>query len=357
MTDVHQVLVGAGTADAITTEAIALREELRRNGRSEIFALHRDPDVPGVFPLDAYPGVRASSPATLLFHVSIGEPAMAQFLAGNSDPMILRYHNITPSEFFEPYDPGFAGLLRRGRDELAGLRHRSRRAIAVSEFNAAELRGLGFPDVTVSPLLMDLDGLLATAPAPSDHYPLPAPGEGAMILFVGRLAPNKNQHLLMQAFHVLKTYLDHDAHLFLVGGRPTLGYQGALDRYARELALPQAAYTDMVSQAELSAIYRRADVFVTLSAHEGFCAPLVEAMAFGVPVVAWGSSAIPETARGAALLLDEPGPELVAEAVHAVLASADLRSALAQRGRARATELRVELTAPRLAGQVLEVAS
>lgn len=355
MTDVHQLLVAAGAGDAITNEALALRRELRRHGRSEIFAIHRDPQLPGILPLEAHAATPGAANAPLLFHVSIGEPAMAAFIESNRAPLVLRYHNITPPEFFEPYDPAFAGLLRRGRDELAGLRARSRGAIAVSEFNATELRDLGFPEVRVAPLVMNLDGLLGAGPSAADQK-LPAPDEGPVVMFVGRVAPNKNQHLLMQMFHVLKTYLVHDAFLFLVGGRAVPGYEAALERYARELSLPRLVNTETVAESELAALYRRADVFVTLSAHEGFCAPLVEAMAFGVPVVAWGSSAIPETAAGAALLLDGPAPELAAEAVRAVLTDGDLRARLVERGRARAAQLAPALTTPGLARQVMEVA-
>ena len=60
-----------------------------------------------------------------------------------------------------------------------------------------------------------------------------------------------------------------------------------------------------VSGAELEAYFRAADVFVLASDHEGFCVPLAEAMGHGVPIVAYGVTAVPETVGGAGLVLDD----------------------------------------------------
>ncbi len=82
-----------------------------------------------------------------------------------------------------------------------------------------------------------------------------------------------------------------------------------------------------MSEEELARHYAEADLFLCLSDHEGFCVPLIEAMWAGLPIVAYASSAVPETAGEAALLLDEKPPSLVAEAV----AEALRNSALADR--------------------------
>jgi glycosyltransferase involved in cell wall biosynthesis len=348
--DVHQVLVAAGTGDAITNEALRLREELRTRGGSEIYAYHRDPRLDGVLPLDAMGP--PSGDSLLVAHSSIGEKAVFDFLSGRPEPLVVRYHNITPAEFFEPYDPGFARLLRLGREELVELRSRVRKAVAVSEFNKKELLTAGYARTAVVPLVTDTAALAAT-PVVQEPIWLPSRGEGPLVLFVGRIAPNKAQHRLIQAFHVLKTYLRQDAQMCLVGGRGVAGYSNALERYVRELALRDLTLTGAISQAELAAVYRRADVFLSLSEHEGFCAPLLEAMAFDVPIVALDRGAVAETLGRAGVLLDDGGAAVAAEAVHQVLENSELASHLVEAGRRRVLQFRPEVTVRALADEIL----
>ena len=75
--------------------------------------------------------------------------------------------------------------------------------------------------------------------------------------------------------------------------------------------LHRARIPGWLTAEQLAAYYRRADVFVTMSEHEGVCVPLLEAMSFEVPVVARAFGAIPETMGDAGLLLpaeDDPVP-------------------------------------------------
>jgi glycosyltransferase involved in cell wall biosynthesis len=89
---------------------------------------------------------------------------------------------------------------------------------------------------------------------------------------------------------------------------------------------------------ELEAYYRTADVFVCASDHEGFCVPIVEAMAHDLPVVAYGVAAVPETVQDAGLLLGSKDPLGFAAAVHRVMDDEPLR-----RQFSRAAARRVEV--------------
>lgn len=351
--EVHQVLVAAGLGDAITNEALRLQRELRALGPSEIFAYHRDPEISAVRSLEEFPEPVDHGARILVAHSSIGEKAVFDFLTNRPEPVVVRYHNITPAEFYEPYDPEFALLLRRGREELAALSGRAAKAIAVSEFNRSGLVAAGYERTSVVPLLMDLPQLIATEPA--REFWLPTEEEGPLLVFVGRIAPNKGHHRLVQAFHVLKTYLRQDAHMHLIGGRGVDAYTAALELYIRQLVLPDVALTGSVSMPELVAAYRRADIFICLSEHEGFCAPLVEAMSFDVPVIAWNRGAVADTVDGAGLLLDTASPELAAEAVNAVIADPALRSELVEGGRRRVAKLQPEIIARDLVNEILAV--
>jgi L-malate glycosyltransferase len=350
----HQILVGAAPGDAITTEALRLQQALRALGPSEIFAQHRDTEMLGaVHHLSEYDRVVSAAPrdVVLVLHASIAEPAVFEFVMARRERLVVRYHNITPAHFFAPYGQGFVALLSRGREELAALGPRAARAVADSHYNEAELRALGYATTSVVPLVTDTSALVAAVPDASLPA-MPATGDTPVLLFVGRVAPNKGHRWCMEALHVLQTYREPMARLVFAGGGEVQGYRSMLNRAADELGL-RCSFTGKVSIRQLAALYRRADVFVCLSEHEGFGAPLVEAMAFGLPVVAWNMAAVGETVGDAAVLLEDRAPELVAEAVCRVTSDAELRATLVSQGRRRAEQLGLAAVLPQLVDQLL----
>ena len=218
--EINQILVSASPGDAIYNAAIETQALLRRVAPSKIYARYIHPEVADhVLPLHAY-GRRALGRPDhdlLLFHASIGEPEVFAFLRSRAERIVLVYHNISPSEMFMAYDPAFAGLLEAGRRELAELRGRVSMAIAVSDFNGRELRAMGYRDVRVVPLIVDSARLGELEPDPQTENHLQTQVEGTVFLFVGQLLPHKRPDFLVQAFHVVATYLDPDAHLVLAG--------------------------------------------------------------------------------------------------------------------------------------------
>ncbi len=103
-----------------------------------------------------------------------------------------------------------------------------------------------------------------------------------------------------------------------------------------------------ISFRQILAYYRTADAFLCMSEHEGFCVPVVEAMSFGVPVVARGMCAVPETMGNAGLLLEDGRPEPAAAALHRVITDEGLRQRLAQAGEDRVRELSYENVSARI---------
>lgn len=354
--EIHQVLVAAAQGDAITNEALLLRDLLRRSGKSEIFAHHVDPRVPGIIRISDYaaetPSTRANN--LLIYHASIGQPAVADFLVNAPERMVLRYHNMTPAEMIAPFDAALGRALEQGREELAAMSARAVLSIADSQYNAAELMDLGFVNVKVVPLLIDLHALRHAHSKPRAMSELRVQDGAPLISFVGRVAPNKGHPQLIQAFHVLKTYHRPDAHMLIVGSAEMAVYRESLMMLIQQLSLPNMAITGAVSLGNLAGIYRRTDVFLCLSAHEGFCAPLVEAMTFDIPIVAWAATAVPETVGDAGILLDEPSPTLAAEAVKMLLDDEGLRRSLVERGRRRARDFDPEGTGQKLLSAIRE---
>jgi glycosyltransferase involved in cell wall biosynthesis len=337
---IHQILVSASPGDAITSAALEIRNLLRRVAPSEIFAHHIDPGVAAeVLKLELYDQSGNSgrpSDDILLYHASIGDPEVHGFVSERPERLVLVYHNISPAEAFGSYEPRFAGLLDAGRRDLARLRDRTTLALAVSAFNARELLDLGYRDVRISPLIVDPAALHSTELDEATTHHLNTQVDGPVALFVGQILPHKRPELLVQAFHVLVTYLVPEANLVLVGSPRLPRFRQAVQDQIAELGLHRAWLTGAVPAGTLRSFYERADVFVTASDHEGFCVPVLEAMSFDVPVVARATTAIPETVGDAGLLVAaDDGPIMLAEAMAEVLTDSDLQTDLTARGRQR----------------------
>ncbi|MDQ2754818.1 MAG: glycosyltransferase, partial [Actinomycetota bacterium] len=167
--------------------------------------------------------------------------------------------------------------------------------------------------------------------------------DGRLWLFVGRFVPNKCQHDVVRAFAAYRRKADPGATLLLIGSAFTGTYRDAVIELAGRLQVADGLIArGPVTSAELTACFQAADVFVCLSEHEGFCVPLVEAMAAGLPVVAYAAAAVPETAGDAAVLLDQKDPVLVGATVAELLDDDSTREALVQRGFQRAEALSPE---------------
>jgi len=353
--EIHQIVVSASAGDAVTNAALSFQQVLQRVGPSGLFARYIDPRLDGkVFPLGVYEAC-AQPDDLLVYHLSIGEPEVAQFLLGRRERLVIVYHNITPPEYFSTLDPAFAGLLASGRAEVALLRDRTELALAVSAYNAKELEDLGYRDVRVSPLPIDIDELHGVEPDPATMAELEAL-DGPLVLFVGQMLPHKRPDLVLQAYHVLTSALVPEAHLALLGKGRLERYDSAIRVLARELNLDRARIPGWVTPEQLAAHYRHAAVFVTMSEHEGVCVPLLEAMSFDVPVVARAFGAIPETMGDAGLLLPaEDDPILAAEALAEVLTNPTLRTELVRRGRDRLTHFDAEGAYATFLGHLLDV--
>lgn len=348
-----QVLVGAAPGDAITRSALEIDRIVAPAADTSLRARYIDPALAGIAtPLDEPDSCGPpSAEDILLLHVSIGEPDVSRWLDERPERLVLLYHNISPAQSFEADDPAFADLLLLGRAELPALAERAVMSLADSEFNAAELRTAGAGDVRVCPLVFDPLALAGTEPDPSTVAHLDGLAPGPVVLFVGQLLPHKRVDWLLEAYFILVTYLIPEARLIIVGPSPLPRYRRRLQAFVDELNLSRSWLAGRVSDPALAAFYGHADVVVTASEHEGFCAPLLEAMAFDVPVVARRFGAVPETLGDAGLLL-EPGdsPAVFAEVLAELIADPDrfpgptgndpvraaaLRRALIERGRLR----------------------
>jgi L-malate glycosyltransferase len=311
-----QLLAGYADGDAISQEARIIRARLRARGvASDLFA-PADRIGEGVRddarPLSDY----APAPGdTVLYHAAIASPA-AEAFRRTPARRLARYHNITPAEWFHGFDDALAAQLRQARVELAGLLAQADTVFADSEYNAAELRALGLDRVRVVPLLFD-PAAFDTAPDPAVLARFTPPLTN--LLFVGRLAPNKDIETLLLAFAWYQRR-NPFSRLIVAGSTDSCRrYALMLRILAAQLELPNVCFTGFLSAAGRAACYQLADVFVCASRHEGYCLPLVEAMTCGVPVISRSTGGAPEALGGAGLTFDELDPPALAALVDCLL--------------------------------------
>jgi glycosyltransferase involved in cell wall biosynthesis len=335
---VDQVIPSLASRDAIGVHTINLRDGLRDAGiDSDIFYGTFTPDVQHEGRAVTELG-RAGRDRWLLYQSSIGSPVYDIF-AARREPKLVNYHNITPAHLLRDWEPDVAYEVALGRTQLARLAPQSRLAVADSAFNESELRALGYETTAVVPLLIDMQRKSEAAdPATSARLAeRRAACGGADLLFVGKVSPHKAPHDLVKMLAVLRRLYDPAARLHLVGSPLGETYEPALRAYVTELGLDDAVnFAGSVSGAELEAYLQAADVFVCASEHEGFCVPLAEAMGHGIPIVAYGVTAVPETVGKAGLVLSDKSPVRFATAVARVLSDGTLRQHLSGAGRARA---------------------
>ena len=275
----------------------------------------------------------------VIVHHGIGS-LVAEEVIKTHTSIVVNYHNITPFEFVEPWDPDRIAGLRWGRVQLDQLAPITSLAIADSSYNASELLAAGYCDVVVAPVLWR-SSIRSVERGSNPAAPV--------VLFVGRVTPNKRHEDLIAAFALIADEVP-SARLVLVGALDSVSYAHAIRRYAEHLGVAHGVdLIGQVSDSVLAQWYGRADVFVCLSEHEGFCIPVVEAMAAGIPVIAFRAAVLPETVASAGLILADKAPATVAAAIRRVLDDTELNALLVKRGRARAAALDLSVARQQMA--------
>jgi L-malate glycosyltransferase len=334
--------------DAISNHVLQLQSALRAAGlESEVFAEAADRELRRrVHPFDG--AARSVKREAVLYHASVSSSIVSWLkeIAQAGPIAASNYHNVTPARFFDAWSPRIADSLRRARTELESMSSVVSIGIADSPFNEGELRTLGYRRTNVCPLLIDLDAYERKPDARTSRRLQRARDRGGgRWLFVGRIAPNKCQHDVVAAFAVYRRVFDPSAHLTLLGPVTSLSYLRRLESLIDELGVGASVeLAHGVPFSHLLAYYRCADVFVCLSEHEGFCVPILEAMQVGLPVVAYGAAAIPDTLGRAGVVLERKDPLSVAVEVHDLVADPPRNSAVVAAGRARASDFALPST-------------
>ncbi|HVF28302.1 MAG TPA: glycosyltransferase family 4 protein [Pyrinomonadaceae bacterium] len=340
MTKVAILTSSITTGDAVSNDVFGMMRALeKRRHEVRIYAEGWTFEEPRVWLASKIAQFIRSPDDVLIYHYSVGWEVGLELLRELPCRTVVKYHNVTPPEFFVGFSEPHVYMSRSGRRQLKDIAHAACDVyLADSPYNARELRaeGVAAERLSVVPPFHHIDRLRS---GPTDPEVLNALRDGKTnVLMVGRVSPNKGHVALIEAF--ANYYYNYNSHSrLLIVGREDRGfstYSSLLREIVARLKLRDAVvFTGAVSEAALKSYYLASHVFVTASEHEGFCVPLVEAMAMNVPIVAYSSSAIPETVGDAGLVWRERDSLLLAESINTLVKDEAIATALARTGQRR----------------------
>lgn len=306
-----QLVSSLNFGDAVGNEVIAFKRALQENGYiTEIYANYIQDKIPpemARFYKDM-PPLQADD--IVIYHFA-SECSISNDIRNFPCRVILRYHNVTPPEFFHGFDSNAEKATTKGLLQVKKLIPYIDYCLPVSEFNRQDLIKMGYAcPMKVLPILIRFE----------DYEQEPDAGviqkysDGVTnFLFVGRIAPNKKLEDVISVFAYYKEHYDEQARLFLVGSfQETDLYYQYLQNHIKKLNIHDVIFPGHISFQAILAYYKIADLFLCMSEHEGFCVPVVEAMYFSVPIVAYDSSAIPDTLGHAGVLVKSKDPREIA---------------------------------------------
>ncbi|MDD5748221.1 MAG: glycosyltransferase [Actinomycetota bacterium] len=331
---ITQVCARIEFGDAVSNHVIEIDRYLSSLGHeTSIFANTLDEFGKSVASDDGNLQPITDSNHVLIYHYSIYCENFKKYLESKCKKVLV-YHNITPPQFFEPYDAGVASFLKKGRELIPSLRECDL-ALGDSEFNRRELVEMGFREENtgVLPVFVDYESLTLEKPV---SQILREYRDSFNILFVGRRVPNKRLEDVIRAFFYYKKCVNENSRLILVGPQWVEKYDAQLRWLVDSFGLwSDVLMTGKVSRRELASYYRIASVYLSMSEHEGFAVPCVECMAFGIPIVAYLSTAIPFTLGGSGIMFTEKDFPKVGELMEIIRTDDKLREKIVTNERSR----------------------
>ncbi|MDO5403593.1 MAG: glycosyltransferase family 4 protein [Eubacteriales bacterium] len=344
-----QIIPTIAYGDAVSNDTVALKTVIKSMGyHTKIYAesVVAPYDSKVALSIDKLKSVEPDD--VIIYHFSTGSQLNFD-IAEYKCRKIMIYHNVTPPEFFENNDNYIRGINEWGLEGAKYLKDKMDYCLADSEFNKQNLIDMGYTcPIDVLPIIIPLKDYLkkpnkVTIKECSDGY--------TNILFAGRIAPNKKQENIIAAFYYYKKLYNPKAKLILAGSyKPEDVYYKRLIDYIRRLGIRDVIMTGHKKFDSILAYYRTADVFLCMSEHEGFCVPLVEAMIFDVPVIAYDTTAVAGTLGGSGMLIDNNDPVFTAGCIDRLVKDKSLRKQIVERQRERLVDFEYDKIAEMFKG-------
>jgi glycosyltransferase involved in cell wall biosynthesis len=260
----------------------------------------------------------------VLHHFSGKSHVLAEVLSQKCKKVLI-YHNITPPEYVNTEHE--KKLTSVGLEQLK-MEHKQYDCFAAdSEFNKNDLIKLGArKKISVLPVYINFENL--------SHYKakkrVRLQSDCVTFLFVGRIAANKRHKDVIDIFNYYHTNINRNSRLFLVGSYQYAGeYFHELKEYVASLGLKKhISFEGKVSDGMVCGFYAAADIFICMSEHEGFCAPLLESMYMQIPTMAYDAGAVSSTMGNAGVLARHKDYERLAKLCHVILSNEPVRDGI-----------------------------
>lgn len=314
---VIQLVSSLNFGDAVGNDALAIKRVLEEAGyATAIFAMaiHSKIREKHIYLTEMLPELNERD--IIIYHYAAADE-FREMLKETPAKVVLRYHNVTPPGFFHGYDEMAEQITREGLAQIQSMQGVVDYGLTVSEFNKRDLIEMGYQcPIAVAPILIPFDDYRQEpSPAVVEKY-----ADGATnIVFVGRIVPNKKLEDVVSCFDAYKKNYDPTARLFLVGSyKESDKYYQYLEGYIKENDIKDIIFPGHIPFDEILAYYKIAHIFLCMSEHEGFCVPLVEAMFFQTPIVAYAAAAVPGTLGGSGVLADTKEPAVIAEMMNRI---------------------------------------
>lgn len=339
---IYQILSTFNYGDAIGNDVIAVKHIIEdMNIETAVYAGSVSPRVtePDSYQLSAMPKV--SEDDIVIYHMANGSYLNTMVTELNCRKIMI-YHNITPYEFFNIDNIQASENCRKGLNDMLKMKGKFNSYIADSQFNKDDMIAMGYKadQISVIPVAIPFDDYKQEP----DAGMMTSLSDGMTnIVFVGRIAPNKKHEDIIRAFDYYKRNVNPNSRLILAGGANANGmYFNDLKSYIEALGTQDIIFPGHISFAEILAIYRKADVFLCLSEHEGFCVPLLEAMTFDVPIIAYDAGAVPETMGGSGIVVNDKDPVFLSKVIDKLVNDPELRSSIVSLQRKRLEDFRYD---------------
>lgn len=325
-----QVLPTIAMGDAVSNDAAALKKIICSMGfDTQIYAENIDPRLQRGTAVHFEKMDGLDEKDIIIYHGSVGTD-LSYKMKEMGCHVVMRYHNITPPHFFSLYNLTAYELSKKGLEQTKMLADKIEYVLAVSGFNKKDLLEMGYHcPIDVLPVIIPFsDYDIAADDSLIEKYK-----DGyTNILFVGRVAPNKKQEDVIRIFNFYKKNMNDRSRLFLIGNYEGMEvYKGRLDRYIQTLGVEDVIFSGHIKFSQILAYYKIADLFLCMSEHEGFCVPLVEAMNFHIPIIAYDSCAVGDTLSNGGILVNDKDPVQISLLMEKILSDEKIRGNLAIR--------------------------
>ncbi len=323
---INQMLPAWHDGDATGDNALALMRFFAGQGfESNVFYIDADPPrAPLGIPSRRFAEYDTEDAINIL-HYAIPS-FLSHQLHDAKGKKVMIYHNVTPAKYFKELDEVLVRMSIAGRDHLAYLKETVDLALADSAFNESELKERGFQNTDVLPFGVDYSKF----DVPDNPVLKSIFDDGRFnILHVGRISPNKCYEDILKIFAILSRTLTDRARLIMVGKFDHLeSYYYRLLNMAERLHLHEAYFMGKLDHRDLCTLMRNSHLLISMSEHEGFCVPLLEANYFGLPIIAYAAGAIPDTLQNAGILIHKKDHATIAELIFRIMESESLYESL-----------------------------